>query len=156
VESSRPKPDLLPYLDRRAGANDAAMWVAPVVMLAAQAFLLQVLADDSIDWWARLFVLAGGAIATPAAIFTLVRGHTREVQYSEAVEFNLDRPGALRPWNLDEVPAPDSDDEPRAVTFDRWVREGVKTRGWLHAAYWWSAALLFLMVADLLVFLARL
>jgi hypothetical protein len=76
------------------------MWQAPVIMIAAQAFLLQVLADDGIDLWARLIVLIAGVMAAFAAACTLLRGHAREVLFSEAVAVYLDRFGlpGVRPY----------------------------------------------------------
>jgi hypothetical protein len=87
---------LLDLLDRRRAANDAAMWQAPVVLTAAQAFLLQVLANQEIGWAARLIVLVAGIGVTVAALLTLIRGRTREVEFSETVDFYLQRFGAPR------------------------------------------------------------
>jgi hypothetical protein len=50
----------LGLLNHQRATSDAAMWQAPVIMIAAQAFLLQIVADERIDWWARLIVLVAG------------------------------------------------------------------------------------------------
>jgi hypothetical protein len=83
----------LDLLDRRRAANDAAMWQAPVVLTAAQAFLLQVLANQEIGWLARSIVLAAGLGVTAATLYTLLRGRTREVQYTEGIDIYLQRFG---------------------------------------------------------------
>jgi hypothetical protein len=44
---------VLSLLDRQRAISDAAMWQAPTITIAAQAFLLQILANQEIDWWAR-------------------------------------------------------------------------------------------------------
>lgn len=75
----------LGQLEQRRGENDRAMWLAPVITMAAQAFLLQILSDQSIPRGARLAVLVAGAVATLAACWTVLRGHAREVLYSETI-----------------------------------------------------------------------
>jgi hypothetical protein len=44
---------LLDHLERRRNAHDQAMWQAPALTIAGQAFLLRVNADEGLEWWAR-------------------------------------------------------------------------------------------------------
>jgi hypothetical protein len=76
---------LLDQLERRRHAYDQAMWQAPALTIAGQAFLLRVLADEGLEWWARAVVLAAGMLATLAAAVGLVQLRRREVDYSRRI-----------------------------------------------------------------------
>jgi hypothetical protein len=131
------------------------MWQAPVIMIAAQAFLLQIVADEGIDWWARLIVLVAVVVAALAAGFTLLRGHAREVQFSEEIATDLDRSGipGVRPPELEALAAPSAGDRV-SQKLDHGVRKVLVSDRWPHAALWWAAALLAFGIADILVFFA--
>jgi hypothetical protein len=136
--------------------SDASMWQAPVLTVAAQAFLLQVLSDQTIDWWARLVLLLAGLLPILAAAFTLVRGHSREVQFTEAVEVHLERLGlpSLLPDHLPELPK--EPERHRVESLDRRLVEVSRHRRWPRAYQLWLAALIVFVPADVVVFLATL
>jgi hypothetical protein len=76
---------LLDQLERRRYAHDQAQWQAPALTIAGQAFLLRVLADEGLEWWARAFVLGAGLLATFAAGYSLVKLRQREVEYAKRI-----------------------------------------------------------------------
>jgi hypothetical protein len=76
---------MLDHLDRRRLGIEQAMWQAPAPTVAAQAFLLFVLADRSVDPLARGFILVAGIMASAAALLSPIRQRSREVLYSDAI-----------------------------------------------------------------------
>src|SRR5882757_9181348 len=79
----------LERLERRRGETSAGLWLAPLLTIVAQGFLLLVLADEGVGWLARAAVLVAALAANLAAIWSVLRAHAREVQYSEAIDAEL-------------------------------------------------------------------
>lgn len=141
----------LDHLDRRRTELAAAMWQAPALTIAAQAFLLIVLTDEGVSAWARAVVLVAGVAATLAAIGALLRLRQREVLYSDAIAFYGERIGMrdLRPDDLERKPLQRE---------GRWARLDERTQAWagqrsfppIH--YAWTIALLLFAVADAVAF----
>jgi hypothetical protein len=77
---------LLDHLERRRAGHDAAMWQAPGLTIAAQAFLLQVLANHDTPLDARRWVLRAGVVMLIAAALALFLNRDREVRYSKAIQ----------------------------------------------------------------------
>jgi hypothetical protein len=141
----------LKQLEQRRVNNDRAMWLAPVITMAAQAFLLQVISDPKVGFGGRFAVLTAGIAATLAAIWTIVRGRSREVLYSEAIQeqavaLGLDdvRPAALkRPPRLGGL---------SWQSLDRRLALAADSGRWPIAYMVWTIALLCFIVADLAMF----
>ncbi|MBS1881198.1 MAG: hypothetical protein JST31_16925, partial [Actinobacteria bacterium] len=76
-------------LERRRGETWQGLWLAPLLTIVAQGFLLIVLADETIGWLARAGVLAAALASALAAAWSVLRAHAREVQYSEAIDAEL-------------------------------------------------------------------
>jgi hypothetical protein len=106
------------------------MWRDPALTIAGQAFLLRVLADEGLDWWARAVVLAAGVLATVAAILSLRQLRKREVEYSGRITALSARVGF-------EDPAP-----PVVAKFP--------------VLWWWVGTLVTFIAADVVVFVAAL
>ena len=87
----------LDHLEGRRQELATAMWQAPGLTIAAQAFLLIVLTDESVDERASKWILVAGLAAVVAAICALLRLRQREVLYSDAVAYWLDLLGAEDP-----------------------------------------------------------
>lgn len=79
----------LERLERRRGETWQGLWLAPLLTLVGQGFLLIVLADEGVGWLARAAVLLAAVAADLAAIWSVLRAHAREVQYSEAIDAEL-------------------------------------------------------------------
>jgi hypothetical protein len=79
----------LERLEHRRGETWQGLWLAPLLTIVAQAFLLIVLGDEVVGWLARAAVLAAALAANLAAIWSVLRAHAREVQYSEAIDAEL-------------------------------------------------------------------
>lgn len=79
----------LERLERRRSETWLGLWLAPLLTILAQALLLGVLADERVGWLARAAVLAAALGAALAALWSLLRAHAREVQYSEAIDAEL-------------------------------------------------------------------
>jgi len=124
------------------------MWLGPGGTMAAQAFLLQVLANATLGWLSRVAVLAAGLTATAAALWSLLRAHAREVQYSEAIAewtgasgYIPDvRPSALARPKRRSVPpdAPpqdpgDGEAPTRVLEREHWVSR------WDRYLVWWAS-----------------
>jgi hypothetical protein len=144
----------LTLMEGRRHATDQAMWHAPAILVAGQAFLLTVLSDAELDWWARLVVLVAGALASLAAAASLLRLRSREVRYSTAIS------DMCRKWSIPD-PRPDAlpDDETTRPGFlaavDGWLRSWAGH--WRVPVYWlWIVALTAFFVADIVVLLATL
>jgi hypothetical protein len=75
----------LERLERRRGDTWQGIWLAPLIAIVAQAFLLGVLVDENIGWLARAAVLVAAVATSLSAIWSVLRAHAREVQYSEAI-----------------------------------------------------------------------
>jgi hypothetical protein len=76
---------LLDHVERRRASHGEAMWQAPALTIAGQAFLLQVITNSKVDGVARLAVLLAGLAAISAAVASLVQLRKREVDYSERI-----------------------------------------------------------------------
>jgi hypothetical protein len=139
----------LGQLESRRSSIDQAMWQAPALTIAAQAFLLTVLTDSNVDDRARAWMLVAGVAACVAAILSLVRLRAREIEYSEAIAAACDKVGLPAPWpfGLDRKPA-----EHKAGRVDRAVRSlGAWQR--LPTVYlFWIAALMLFVVADVVAY----
>jgi hypothetical protein len=168
----------LEALERRRQESSENMWLAPVLTMTAQAFLLQVLSKPSLGWLARVAVLAAGLAATIAALWSLLRAHAREVQYSEAIaEWTAGsgyipdvRPSALhRPTRRAATPDPppqDSGDGEAPTQVLKDDKEHWVARWDRHIVWWgnpdrhpkaymvWALALMVFLVADIAVLLA--
>jgi hypothetical protein len=121
------------------------MWLAPVLAGTGQAFLLQVLSEGELDMAARLLVLLAGLSAVIAALFTLIRGPVREVQYSEAIAHYSKQvafPGVSPPLPGD---AP-------IHAIDQHLRRGDKYL--LTPVFLWVSTLILFGAADIAVYLA--
>src|SRR4051812_17260964 len=79
----------LERLERRRGETWQGLWLAPLLTIVGQAFLLLVLGDENVGWLARAAVLAADLGANLAAAWSVLRAHAREVQYSEAIDAEL-------------------------------------------------------------------
>jgi hypothetical protein len=79
----------LERLERRRGETWQGLWLAPLLTVVAQGFLLIVLADEAVGWLARAAVLLAAVAVSLAAIWSVLRAHAREVQYSEAIDAEL-------------------------------------------------------------------
>ena len=146
---------LLDHLERRRAANDQAMWQAPGLTVAAQAFLLSVLADGSLAAWARLAVLLGGLAAIWAALIALLRLRAREVQYAEAFAIYSEAAGIpdIRPPALPKGQG-GANAPTRTRRLDAWTRTWAVSDRLAAGHLTWSFALLVLAVADVAVFIA--
>jgi hypothetical protein len=136
----------LEHLERRRGAFDQSMWQAPALTIAAQAFLLNVLTDESVDMAARAVILVGGVTASAAAAASLIRLRWREVQYSEEIgRWFADR-------NLPDPRLPHPSTANPAERFsERWLREWAG-RWRLRVYLLWCLALVIFAVADVVAF----
>lgn len=87
---SRPSELLtLERLERRRTETWLGLWLAPLLTIVAQALLLGVLADERIGWLARAAVLLAALAGALSALWSVLRAHAREVQYSEAIDAEL-------------------------------------------------------------------
>jgi hypothetical protein len=122
----QPELNTLERLEHRRGETWQGLWLAPLLTIVAQGFLLLVLSDEGIGWLGRAAVLAAALGANLAAAWSVLRAHAREVQYSEAIDAELAatavgdyadvRAAALaRPRRRAPEPAPPSEPEPEAV-----------------------------------------
>lgn len=135
---------------------------APALTIAAQAFLLRVLTDGSVDVAARAVILAAGVLASVAAAASLLRLRWREVQYSEEirrwfVDQGLPSP-VLKPSaevsEISDKPPTEqtSSNQPKRLS-ERWLREWAG--GWRMPVYLlWCLALIAFVVADIVPLIA--
>jgi hypothetical protein len=79
----------LQRLESRRGETWQGLWLAPLLTIVAQGFLLLVLSNENVGWLARAAVLAAALGASLAAAWSVLRAHAREVQYSEAIDAEL-------------------------------------------------------------------
>ncbi|HYC80617.1 MAG TPA: hypothetical protein VEB65_02445 [Solirubrobacterales bacterium] len=79
----------LQRLESRRGETWQGLWLAPLLTIVAQGFLLLALADENVGWLARAAVLVAALGASLAAAWSVLRAHAREVQYSEAIDAEL-------------------------------------------------------------------
>jgi hypothetical protein len=144
----------LDHLERRRGELAVAQWQAPGLTIAAQAFLLQVLANTNIDPSARKWVLWAGIAASVAALVALLRLRQREVKYSDAIAFYGKRLGMRdpRPHRLREgEPLNLRDPFSLLDRILRWI-SGSRILPGIHL--FWIAALILFILADIYVFRA--
>jgi hypothetical protein len=138
----------LDFLDRRRAAAEQAMWQAPALMIAAQAFLLQVLTDTAVDWWGRVVVLIAGLVAIAAAAASLLRLRARELRFSEAFAVYSAAVG-MRDVRPDKLPAASEgegwDGRARRAGASDWLR---------HVYLFWVVALVAFGIADVAAFFA--
>ncbi|MGE0506374.1 MAG: hypothetical protein AB7P38_13340 [Solirubrobacterales bacterium] len=85
----QPEPITLQRLESRRGETWQGLWLAPLLTLVGQGFLLLALANENVGWLGRAAVLAAALGASLAAIWSVLRAHAREVQYSEAIDAEL-------------------------------------------------------------------
>jgi len=85
----QPELRTLERLESRRGETWQGLWLAPLLTIVAQGFLLIALADENVGWLARAAVLAAALAASLAATWSVLRAHAREVQYSEAIDGEL-------------------------------------------------------------------
>lgn len=141
---------LLDHLERRRDGHAAAMWQAPGLTIAAQAFLLQVLANGGIPLGARLVVLAAGVSASLVAVYALYRMQYREVQYAEAfAHFSADVIPDIRPAAL--PPRPERKPAGRYARFDAWALRQAARDGTPRGHFLWGVPLLLFALADVAV-----
>jgi hypothetical protein len=141
-------------LERRRDDSAQAMWLAPVLTMAAQAFLLQVLSRNTLGQCARLGVLVAGVLATIAALWTLLRSHSREVLFSQTIASYVKNAGLpdVRPNELRQHLPKNGETGLKRVDrrLVRWA-----DCDWLPPAYMvWGVALVAFIVADVLVYVA--
>jgi hypothetical protein len=143
----------LDHLERRRGELAIAQWQAPGLTIAAQAFLLQVLANTDIDASARKWVLWAGITASIAALAALLRLRQREVKYSDAIA-HYGAKGGMRDPRLQGF---------KGDALKRWDPFSLLDRllrwvaGWsflpgIH--FFWVAALILFIFADVYVYRA--
>ena len=153
-ESGEPGLALIDHLERQRAINNQAMWLAPVLVVAGQAFLLQVLSDGELATSARLVVLIAGLLASGAALLTLLRGRGREIQYSEAIAHESDKVG------LPDMRLPERLEGKRLVSpsranrVDRRLAMAASHKSIPSAPLLWELTLVAFFVADLVVFCA--
>ena len=73
------------HLERRRASIDQSMWQAPTLTIAAQAFLLTVLASPNLETCARVAVLLAGVVAVGGAVRSLLRQRWLEVHFSNEI-----------------------------------------------------------------------
>jgi hypothetical protein len=110
VETQQPDPGedatnerLLSLLEQRRAAFEGVMWHVPALVVAAQAFLLQVITDDGVDYGAAVAVALAGSMASITAGIALHIQQERERWLNEQVKAYASR---LR------SPLPERDDAP--------------------------------------------
>jgi hypothetical protein len=143
----------LAQLESRRSAAELAQWQAPTLTIAAQAFLLTVLTDDRVSERALKWILIAGIAACVAAILSLVRLRSREVEYSEAIASACEKAGVPdpRPNGLGRKERPARYPWPIEGFVDRPVR-------WLGARLpvtvylVWILALSLFIVADVIAY----
>jgi hypothetical protein len=134
LEASR-RTSLLDLLERRRGGIEQAMWQAPTITIAGQAFLLQVLTTPDVRQGARTVVMAAGVMACTAAVLSLLRLRAREVQYAEAV-------AVYSRWHVPDV-------RPPALPAERPGGVPPAARWWWPRGHvLWSIALVLFAAAD--------
>jgi len=141
---------ILDHLEQRRAGLDVAMWQAPALTFAAQAFLLQVLTNENVHWVARIFILAAGVASSVAALASLIRGRAREVLYSDALASYFEAFGLpdTRPARLPRKPL-----EREGKWHDRDARiQAWSERRPVPMYLLWSAALALFAVADVVAF----
>jgi hypothetical protein len=137
---------VLDLLERRRASLDQGLWQAPALTFTAQAFLLQVLTNDDVNWGARLSILIAGLVATVAAVFSLIRGRAREVLYADALASYLSGAGlpGTRPGELPRKPLKR---EGKLHGWDKSIQAWSET--WTIPTYFfWVVALLLFALAD--------
>lgn len=150
VDELERKALFLDHLERRRSGLEQAQWQAPTLTIAAQAFLLAVLTNSSVDRGARFVILLAGIAACLAAIASLLRLKSREVLYSEAIARCLDELGLPDP-RPDELM---KDDRREPLNRDGWWHRfdrGLQgwAGGWRLPIYLlWILALFLFAVAD--------
>ena len=118
------------------------MWNAPALTVAAQAFLLIVLTDASVDALARVAILVAGLVATMASGFSLLRLRAREVQYSEVVAYYFIEQGLPDPRALKAPPST----RLSPSRLDAKLQAFGRKLGGVYA--WWVFALVLFAIAD--------
>jgi hypothetical protein len=79
------KAAVIEHLDRRRAGLDQVLWQAPAIIVAAQAFLLPVLAREGLAITSRAFILVAGVAASLTAIVGLRRGRRQELFFNEEI-----------------------------------------------------------------------
>jgi hypothetical protein len=146
----------LTQLESRRSAAEQAMWQAPTLTIAAQAFLLAVLTDTKVSDRVLLWILVAGIAACIAAILALVRLRARELLYSEAIGFVCKKAEPRRPdprpFFLETRQVPPRHRWPFARPIDRPVRWLGGRRLFPTVYLVWILALLLFIVADVIAY----
>jgi len=129
------------------------MWQAPALTIAAQAFLLNVLTDSSIDSSARVWILVAGILALVAAIASLLRLREREVRYSDAIGYYAEL-ARIRDPRPDELETKPLERHGLFSPLDQLLRRIAAWEHWLPMHLIWALALLLFAVADVVAFSA--
>lgn len=140
------------HLDELRREVSQAMWQAPTLTVAAQAFLLRILTDDSVSGFARLVIGAAGVAATFAALWSLLRLREREVLYHDAIAHQFDA------WNMPDPRPEKLERKPlkperpgSSAKLDRRLQEAVapseSRRFPIHVV--WGVVLLGFVLADI-------
>jgi hypothetical protein len=154
VTNSKDREITIEQLERRRDDSAQVMWLAPVLTMAAQAFLLQILSRGTLGCVSRLAVLVAGVLATAGALWTLLRARSREVLYSETIASYLKDEGLpdVRPDSLRQH-LPVGDKKCLRRLDQHLVHWADSDR--LPPAYMiWASALVAFMVADVAVYIS--
>jgi hypothetical protein len=143
---------LLDHLERRRSGLEQAQWQAPALTVAAQAFLLPVLTNQSISGAARAVILAAGFAAVIAAVMSLWRLRSREVMFSEVFAHYSEQlmPDIRAGSELPRKP-PAGRTARRFDKLDKRVQKWCDGFGPPYLA--WSFALMLFGIADLVAYL---
>jgi hypothetical protein len=76
---------LIEHMDRRRVALDQVLWQAPAIIVAAQAFLLPVLAREGIAIPARVLILVAGVAASVTGIVGVKRQRKQELFFNDRI-----------------------------------------------------------------------
>jgi hypothetical protein len=139
----------LTLLESRRSSADQGMWQAPTLTIAAQAFLLAVLTDETVSDSARLWILVAGIAACIAAILSLIRLRAREILFSDAIAHACDKAGLPDPRPF-ALPRKAAKLKPGLV--DRAVRAIGDWRRLPTVYLFWIIALVLFVVADLVAY----
>jgi hypothetical protein len=133
---------IVEMLEGRRTALAAEMWQPPALTLAGQAFLLQVLANTDLDWWAALPIMLAGVVASVTVWVSLAQQRDREVTHGEEIANRMAKDlgwPELRRYELPSAPE------------RKWKR--VHPQEWGTRKMWMATMFLF-GAADVAVFVA--
>jgi hypothetical protein len=145
------------HLKRRRNDSSQAMWLAPVLVITGQAFLLEVLSRGGP---ARGWVLAVGIAACAAGVVTLGRGRAREMEYAEAIAHYWKEKGLpeLRSGYLPRAEPPTMERRQRSRSgwwpVEKLIGKFLDLKWTPSAPLCWTVALVLFAVADFAMFCA--